>query len=239
MGWLILILSGLAAGGIHVLSGPDHLAAVLPMLIGKRIKHLQVALLWGIGHGSGVLVLGLIGLLTRHTIPLDPLSNIAEFIVGGLLVVLGIWSIYRSRHIVVHSHHHEHDEASDTNEANTIAEPHTHPHIHINDKTVDHPDHSVQGDHQAHNHSVLGFGLLHGLAGAGHLFGVLPSLALPLPQAATYLGTYLLGSIAAMIGFAFAARLFLQDESIYPLALRLSGTAALILGLFWMAKTIA
>lgn len=58
--------------------------------------------------------------------------------------------------------------------------------------------------HQGHNHAAFFVGALHGAAGTGHLFGVLPSLALPTGQAAMYLAAYVFGAVAAMAGFGYA-----------------------------------
>ena len=46
-------------------------------------------------------------------------------------------------------------------------------------------------------------GSLHGLAGAAHLLGILPSLALPDgAQTAGYLGAFALGTVGGMTAFA-------------------------------------
>ena len=51
--------------------------------------------------------------------------------------------------------------------------------------------------------TAVGIGLLHGLAGSSHFFGVLPMLALPnRAMAVGYLLTFSLGTIAAMAAFS-------------------------------------
>ena len=79
-------------------------------------------------------------------------------------------------------------------------------------------------------------GLLHGLAGASHLFALIPSLALPLAQAIVYLCAYLVASVVAMSGFAYG--LGRIASRVTPRALqRLSdGSAggAIAIGLFWL-----
>ena len=46
-------------------------------------------------------------------------------------------------------------------------------------------------------------GVLHGVAGSSHFFGVLPALALPTRAAAlTYIGAFGIGTVAAMTAFA-------------------------------------
>ena len=58
--------AGLAAGCLHTLSGPDHLAALTPLTVGR--SHTAAAVLgglWGFGHCVGQLVLGLAMVLLK------------------------------------------------------------------------------------------------------------------------------------------------------------------------------
>ena len=49
-------------------------------------------------------------------------------------------------------------------------------------------------------------GVLHGVAGSSHFFGVLPALALPTTSAAVlYIGAFGVGTVAAMTIFAAAS----------------------------------
>ena len=50
------IVGGLAAGSIHVLAGPDHLAAVAPLAAERETRPWRAGLLWGVGHAAGVVV---------------------------------------------------------------------------------------------------------------------------------------------------------------------------------------
>src|SRR5688572_3654911 len=67
-GMFAALLAGLAAGLIHVLSGPDHLAAVAP-LAGGRGRSWRAGFLWGLGHSGGVLAVGLLALGLRGALP--------------------------------------------------------------------------------------------------------------------------------------------------------------------------
>ena len=51
-------LAGAIAGLLHVFSGPDHLVAVAPLALRKPALAFRVGTLWGLGHASGVLLLG-------------------------------------------------------------------------------------------------------------------------------------------------------------------------------------
>ena len=51
---------GLLAGGLHAISGPDHLAALLPRIMGKKWhSSMRIGATWGLGHGFSATVIGL------------------------------------------------------------------------------------------------------------------------------------------------------------------------------------
>ena len=102
---LAATLAGLAAGLIHVLSGPDHLAAVAP-LSGGRDRAWYAGFLWGLGHCGGVLAVGLLALALRGALPLEALSAWSERIVGVVLVGVGLWGFTRVLRGPIHAHVH-------------------------------------------------------------------------------------------------------------------------------------
>ncbi len=84
--------------------------------------------------------------------------------------------------------------------------------------------------------AALGLGLFHGAAGTGHLFGVLPSLALPQNIAVLYLLAYLAAAVVSMSAFAFMvgrASVRLGPNGL-PRLLAGSGVFAMGIGLFWI-----
>jgi hypothetical protein len=81
---------------IHVLSGPDHLAAVAPFAIGRGTRGWRTGLQWGLGHCAGVLAIGLLALSFRQLLPLESISSSAEKLVGALLIGIGAWGICKS-----------------------------------------------------------------------------------------------------------------------------------------------
>ena len=106
-----LLLSGVFAGGVHVVSGPDHLAAVLPLTLRARRPALEAGAAWGLGHGLGVLVLIAAGQLLRDAIDIDAVAGMAEFAVGLLLVFMGVRTLRHARRASVepaadHAHTH-------------------------------------------------------------------------------------------------------------------------------------
>ena len=102
---LAAALGGVTAGLIHVLSGPDHMAAVAP-LAGARNRAWRAGFLWGLGHSGGVLAVGLLALALRGALPLDALSSWSERIVGVTLIGIGLWGFTRVLRGPIHSHVH-------------------------------------------------------------------------------------------------------------------------------------
>ena len=153
------LLAGLAAGLVHVVSGPDHLAAVAPLAADRASRQWRTGFEWGLGHTAGVLVVGLLLIWLRALLPIEAISVYSERLVGVVLVCIGVWGVVRARL----------------------------PHRHV------HPSRAAS----------FAMGILHGVAGSSHLFGVLPALALPTQAAAFwYLGGFGVGAVVAMTAFA-------------------------------------
>jgi len=104
-------LAGIAAGLLHVFSGPDHLAAVAPLASDRERGQWLTGLQWGIGHTTGVLLIAAALLLVKEQLPLDAISAYSERLVGASLIVIGGWGLRRAwlrryAGAEVHSHHH-------------------------------------------------------------------------------------------------------------------------------------
>jgi len=91
---LFAFISGLLAAMLHVISGPDHLAAVTPFAIERKKKAWKIGLIWGLAHLAGMLVIGLLFLLFREAIPVETISAYSEELVGLVLVLVGLWALY-------------------------------------------------------------------------------------------------------------------------------------------------
>ncbi|MCE9595692.1 MAG: High-affinity nickel transporter [Planctomycetes bacterium] len=167
---MLALFAGLVAGAVHVVTGPDHLAAVAPLSVETRGAAWKAGLRWGIGHSAGVGLVGIAALALREALPIDVLSSFSERLVGVTLVGLGLWGLVRlfgSR-------------------ARAVEQRHAH------DATA----HS----HERPLRLALGFGTLHGLAGSSHVLGVVPALALPTrTDAVLYLAAFALGTVGAMV----------------------------------------
>ncbi len=89
--------AGFVTGLIHVVSGPDHLAAIAPLCADEPRRAHLLGGAWGLGHGLGILVAGGIVMLLRGLLPLEALSAFSERIVGVSLIGLGLWGFWRGR----------------------------------------------------------------------------------------------------------------------------------------------
>lgn len=207
---LSFALLGLLAGLVHALSGPDHLAAVAPLVVRERRRGWRTGLLWGMGHSVGVWGVGLLALALRGLLPVDRLSSVSERLVGAVLIGVGLWGLRRvwlarcPAHPGETSHHHHH------------ASP-VRPWL-----------------------SPLGIGTLHGLAGSSHLLGILPALALPSAAASfAYVAAFGLGSIAAMVAFSSvlglgAVRLTARGPGAYQALLATFSAVSILVGGWWL-----
>ena len=97
-------LAGIAAGLIHVVSGPDHLAAVAPLAVDRDRPQWRAGLQWGLGHTAGVLLIGALLISFRELLPIDRISGAGERIVGAALLVVAVWAFARARSARPHVH---------------------------------------------------------------------------------------------------------------------------------------
>ena len=214
-----VILTGLLAGFVHVLSGVDHLIAMAPSAINSPKKALKNGFSWGLGHSSGILLLAFLAIFIKDITPLNKFSNIAEFFVGISLLSVGVFAIKNSFQLRMHSHSHKHE--------NGIA--HRHYHFHSQE----------QKNNKKHSHALTGLGLLHGIAGGSHFLAVLPALALPLTSACLYLISYLIGSLISMNLFTclISFTTFKVSQKFIKRLIALAGGLSFSLGLFWIQRS--
>src|SRR5690606_34201442 len=66
--------TGLTAGAIHAVAGPDHVLSLAPVSFGRPRGAWRVGLLWGIGHGIGTIVAALGLFLFAAALPLSGLE---------------------------------------------------------------------------------------------------------------------------------------------------------------------
>ncbi len=216
----VVIVTGIFAGFIHVVSGADHLIAMAPSAITSPKHAARNSISWGLGHSSGVMFLAFLAIFIKDITPLNKFSNFAEFLVGISLLVVGVFAIKNSLNLNIHSHSHQH---------NGVA--HHHLHFHSED----------QEKNNKHSHALKGLGLLHGLAGGSHFLAVLPALALPLPNAFAYLLSYLTGSLASMFLFSclISITTLKAEQKLIRRLIAFAGGLSFSMGLFWIQKSTA
>ena len=192
---MFAFFAGLAAGLLHVFSGPDHLAAVAPLAADSERGKWKTGLQWGVGHTLGVLLIALLLLLIRDQLPLEWISANSERLVGVALILVGAWGVWKASRVGFKPHRHPHTGAS------------------------------------------FGMGMLHGLAGSSHLFGVLPALAFATRgEAVLYLAGFGGGAVAGMTAFSAVIGLLSSKLSRRHSSglLYASSAAALVIGGFWL-----
>lgn len=226
MVFLNSILLGVITSAIHVVSGPDHIAAVTPLVFETKNKSWKIGLLWGLGHVLGMMIIGLLFLAFKNYIPLDKISGYSEMLVGFTLIFIGIWSFYR---IFRHS-------------KKTIS-----PHIHKKDKEYVHI-HKIEKKAIQHKHTNItlsfsfGVGILHGLAGVSHFILLFPVLSFSTKfDSIFYITGFALGTIVTMISYAFVidkAKSYsnnVKNKIINLKTIRfIGGLFSVIVGLYWL-----
>lgn len=200
-----LLIGGLFAGFLHVLMGPDHLAAVAPSAALRGRDAWRSGLRWGIGHSSGVLCVGIALILLRQLVDITKYAWIGERFVGVALIAIGIWGI---RVLITNC------------------------------------DLSLSAPGDSHHHhaerTALGVGVLHGLAGGSHLFGVIPALALPsIGLSAIWLVLFGVGTVVAMMTFTGILGLIVHGmaqriDRLYRGALCACSAVAIGIGCWWL-----
>ena len=225
------LTAGLIASMLHVITGPDHLAAVIPFAIESKRKAWKIGLFWGIGHLIGMLFIGILFVIFKDLIPVEKISDYSEQLVGLVLIGIGIWAFYRIfRQKKPHKHLHVHSENSPV--------IHKHEHIHSHEKTHRHVhDKSIKQS----KFSSLSIGFLHGLAGIAHFLLFIPVLSFETQTDSTlYIAGFGVGIILAMTIFAFVIgkiSSFAKNghNEMFFKGIRLAGGLfAIIIGVYWM-----
>jgi hypothetical protein len=220
---MLTILTGAAAGVFHVLSGPDHLAAVAPIAADERKRGWLAGFIWGIGHASGVVVVSIVAVLLRELLPpIDVISAWGERLVGAALIAIGLWALRRRARI--ERMPHSHGRVS-----------HNHLHVQAGPAWV---------RRLGHAHASFCMGILHGVAGSSHFFGVLPALALPTESAAlAYIGAFGVGTVAAMTAFAAAVGLLGvragSNPQLHRAMMSAAAALAMLVGGVWLIAPLA
>ena len=213
------IVGGLLSGGLHAVSGPDHIAAVLPPSMGNSgFDGLRLGATWGLGHGISATMLGLAAIILKRQVSsrfhvLERLSSLADSAVGFSLLFIGLLGIKESRAM----------EDMDMSDGATARNA---------------------GGGLAYK-AIFGNGLLHGLSLDGAP-SIAPALAMKSWQSAVgFLVAYCFGTMATMSITAGAVgessmRLFKSSKNPkMPRQLCMgSSIFALLAGMYWIARSL-
>ena len=230
---MLTVLTGFIASVAHVVTGPDHLAAVTPLAIDSRKKSWLIGLSWGVGHTTGVLLIGLLFFLFKEFLPVVSISKHSDTLIGFLLICIGSWAIFRT--FRPHSHRNR-PHAHFHTKPFLYVHKHRHTHSAFSDHEHSHPETVRQKELTA-----FIIGAIHGFAGFSHLFALLPSLAFPTVwDTVAYLASFAAGTILTMILFAFfmgivAYESVLKNKRIFLKWFTLSGgSLAIAIGILWL-----
>ncbi|KAL5788861.1 hypothetical protein ACOSP7_005810 [Xanthoceras sorbifolium] len=170
--------TGFFAGCLHTLSGPDHLAALAPLSIGRtRMESAAVGALWGCGHDAGQVIFGLIFLLLKDQLHIEVIRTWGTRVVGLTLLVIGAMGIREASEVPTPCVALENGEC-DVSVYEALENPA------VGKKKV--------------GFATFATGIVHGLQ-PDALMMVLPALALPSRLAgAAFLIMFLVGTVVAM-----------------------------------------
>ena len=184
---LSVLFIGFLLGLRHALDA-DHIAAVAALAtrsrsIGETIK---TGIAWGIGHTVTLFSVCIVIIFSGVAFP-ERIAGALEFLVGLILVGLGIDVVSRILRERVHVHTHAHRNKG------------SHIHFHSHEYEIDHETSAHEHEHHSTLPSrALTIGLMHGLAGSAALLllavnqQVSPSIAL------IYLLVFGFGSVIGM-----------------------------------------
>ncbi len=225
---LSVLFLGFLLGMRHAIEA-DHVAAVASMTTqSSSLKDaLRLGATWGLGHTLTLFLFGSIVIFSNTFIP-ETLAMSLEFVVGIMLVLLGVDVVHRMLKERVHFHVHTHSDGV----------KHFHAH-----------SHQGEGEHKLstheHTHSKgfhlrsLFVGMMHGMAGSAALI-VLTLQTVETPaMGLIYIVLFGFGSVAGMAVLAAAIMLPLRHSAkkltrLYNGFQAMIGTATIALGMFVM-----
>ena len=222
---------GLLFGLRHALDA-DHIAAVasLATRAGSRGETVRVGIAWGLGHALTLFLVCAVVLAMDIGFP-ERLAQLAEFLVGAMLLFLGLGVVRRAWRGRLHIHGHDHGAGY---------------HVHVHSHAGEAGQHARSPHRHQHarglpKRAVL-VGLMHGLAGSAALLLLSVGAQGTVVFGLAYVALFGIGS---MIGMAV-----LSATMSYPLRIagRVSawgfnalygviGVATVVLGILVMAET--
>lgn len=221
IGLLSILGLGFVLGIKHAIE-PDHVIAVstIASQSKKLLRSSLAGVFWGIGHTATLFIIGVILILMKGEIP-EKWAMSLEFLVGIMLVYLGISTILSFKNIHLHKHEHNGD---------------LHKHVHSHEHSCTH-EHRHQHKKVSYLKSML-IGLVHGLAGSGAMIVLTMSTVNNAWEAAVYILIFGAGTIIGMlffttligIPFVFSAKKFSINKSLT----QVTGVISTVFGIYYM-----
>ena len=170
------LFTGFILGLQHSLDA-DHIAAVSSIVSKHKSikKSTLIGAAWGIGHTTTLLLIGIVVIVLRISIP-ERISQFFEFVVGLMLLYLGAALLKTIFVDKVHLHRHDHDGVS-----------HLHLHSH---------KHSSRHDHL---HKPFLVGIVHGMAGSAGIMLLILATMNSVTEGLLFTLTFGIGSILGMM----------------------------------------
>lgn len=202
-------------------TGPDHLAALAPLTIGRsRAKATLLGGLWGCGHNTGQILTGIGFLVLRDKLPYnqDFLANCSQAVVGFTLILIGGLGVKEARE--AEREDEEAEEGAAAAQTSDILPNPTPSATYEGEEALGFTSREVQAEKPASASAIAPgavpqqgdgkrfiwgtyvTGVVHGLQPDALLI-LLPALTLPKASALSYLGSFLLGTVAAMAAYTW------------------------------------
>lgn len=221
----VSLLSILALGfvlGIKHAIEPDHVIAVSTIASqSKKLSRSSLAgVFWGIGHTVTLFIVGIILILMKGEVP-EIWALSLEFLVGIMLVYLGITTFLSFKNIHVYSRGHNGEE---------------HKHVHSHAYSGIH-EHKRQHKNVSYLKSLL-IGFVHGLAGSGALVLLTMSTVKSVWEGAIYILIFGAGTVVGMlffttiigIPFVFSSKKLTLNKKLT----QITGVISIVFGVYYM-----
>ncbi|KAH7487618.1 uncharacterized protein KRP23_1581 [Phytophthora ramorum] len=193
-----IVATGLLLGLVHVLTGPDHLSALIVLSAGSSWRSCQLGMRWGCGHSTGLIVVTACFLALNQRLDVDTFGSYCDFMgpageMTPLQLEADVQEDSDSEVQKILQHHHL-DHKGPTASTETIPHKKT---CCFGLITAD-----IKNPH-TQKLTAFAYGTAHGLAGTGGVLGVLPAVILnDWAKSSAYLGAFCVSSIFTMGGFA-------------------------------------
>jgi len=224
------LLSLAFAMGVRHAFDADHLAAIIAMVSHNDVarKPWFTGLMWGAGHATALLLIGLIFINIDSEIP-QWTSHLFEFGAATVVMFLGVRLFSRAfRADQIHLHTHNHGQKE-----------HAHPHMH----RTGHDQMANEESQHAIHLQPYAVGVLHGLAGSAAMLLVLLSKVPDYRIAIAYVIVFSIGAAVAMVGMSVALAmpllLDLGNRPVFSKIFRLlAGSASTAVGISLMGQVL-